>query len=747
MVSLHYEAHFVLLVIALDDEDELQFSVLDSKCHHYRQISRDRIYKTMRNIMNLARWGWPLFAEARKYDDTNYPEHAIWIPVSQQPSDDECGHYVTLNAWSLALSLEINPDVRILWTDSFFEDLLDVEHLARIGVADWRLVYAFLRCHNFVTRDREVPRERRFTQSAAFDKEKDLETKLDSIGMLEEVHWSEIKVDPLHLANANRIELSAGRTHDDAMAFPSDNWSEWSRTELVPDLERWGLLDLEHTDPELQQDWEANVFLAGNTFEESIQQRHGADIVLTAEQILAEYREFVLSWRPFNMNGWLTKLPCPWFADWRYTWECFLEHDPLTTSLNIVLQQGRANRDLFDWEVSIAIAAVVEAIDHHHRDLHAARHPGQNPPFAGGLSVTSTDDLQYALMNHASPFLAGVSRPRRSCIIPLIVSGNLLVATNDWRRKNKKPFKEPRHGQGHTILALLQEERKNEGSPETHFRTRSLDSSPEVLATGLPRLQQAVQEAAHCLQWSTHRKIDGRVQYEQGEPRMIPVPRQRGNSTCGYHTVINAWILAMGLTPSLQAQYTEEIYTDAWKIIRAAVAGILDSRSLMAWFICKHLTVQGASTDVPEERRFVLSMRQDPQLTKGKAYGTGSLSERAGMIYATEDTLLAGITENIAPYDRSTNLNLITPPPPSASGTEKKSLERSYDDSDFEVDRWHSRTKRTRYEMEHDSLDFLNEYDADEDAEALEPPLKRAKPRWRSDESVSFFGYLAKLFQ
>jgi len=117
------------------------------------------------------------------------------------------------------------------------------------------------------------------------------------------------------------------------------------------------------------------------------------------------------------------------------------------------------------------------------------------------------------------------------------------------------------------------------------------------------------------------------------------------------------------------------------------------------------------------------------------------------MIYATEDTLLAGITENIAPYDRSTNLNLITPPPPSASGTEKKSLERSYDDSDFEVDRWHSRTKRTRYEMEHDSLDFLNEYDADEDAEALEPPLKRAKPRWRSDESVSFFGYLAKLFQ
>jgi hypothetical protein len=88
--------------------------------------------------------------------------------VAQQPSDDECGYYAILSVWALALGLHMNPNVRLPLDEAFFDDLLDVIHLARIGRADYRLIYVFLRCRDFVTAASNVALDRQFEKLSIF---------------------------------------------------------------------------------------------------------------------------------------------------------------------------------------------------------------------------------------------------------------------------------------------------------------------------------------------------------------------------------------------------------------------------------------------------------------------------------------------------------------------------------------------------------------------------------------------------
>ncbi|KAF2829493.1 hypothetical protein CC86DRAFT_454086 [Ophiobolus disseminans] len=242
------------------------------------------------------------------------------------------------------------------------------------------------------------------------------------------------------------------------------------------------------------------------------------------------------------MDGQLTAHPCQWFTDLSYTWEYLFKPDAFQELLDINLEDGIL-RDLAPWEVNIAIAAVVEAIDGHQRKLYTGDQADQGQPFPGGLSVASTENLQWALMNAENPLHPGAaaSRPRRCWLIPLVVSGELLEVTNAWRAQQNKKYKAPEYTrQGHTILVVIQEEPVDASSEQTQYVQYFVDSRPHVLGNAYPFLAGCVQSAAARLLWSSHRNDDTHDEFATGLPRTIPVPEQAQGWACGHHTIINA---------------------------------------------------------------------------------------------------------------------------------------------------------------------------------------------------------------
>jgi hypothetical protein len=89
-----------------------------------------------------------------------------------------------------AVGLNPNPNFHQAWYNMkgsnntiaiaetpFFEDLKLIVTIARLGLADWRLIYSFLRCHHFIF-EGTVSLDRRFTKTLKFFDEAALRAKL-----------------------------------------------------------------------------------------------------------------------------------------------------------------------------------------------------------------------------------------------------------------------------------------------------------------------------------------------------------------------------------------------------------------------------------------------------------------------------------------------------------------------------------------------------------------------------------------
>lgn len=111
LVPVHVEKHFVLLVIQLDDKSEPEFSVLDSKAYHITPDGRTEIHEWAWKFVLESMWLEKVFPASQWQN--HKPAHTTWVPVSQQPSDCECGHYTIMNGWTLALGLTPNPNANI----------------------------------------------------------------------------------------------------------------------------------------------------------------------------------------------------------------------------------------------------------------------------------------------------------------------------------------------------------------------------------------------------------------------------------------------------------------------------------------------------------------------------------------------------------------------------------------------------------------------------------------------------------
>jgi hypothetical protein len=334
-------------------------------------------------------------------------------------------------------------------------------------------------------------------------------------------------------------------------------------------------------------------------------------------------------------------------------------------------------------------------------------------PFAGGFTLASHRVLQPALLDADNPEVDNprVPRPRSWWLLPLAVSGYLLSAVNEQRKAQGLEF-DPCSGtsHGHSLLALVQED-STPGGEHIEFQIRFFDSHRRLFNTH-PIIGVMIEAAARRLGWSTHRVDNSPVRFKSSR---YPIPRQLpGGWQCGLHVIINAWILAMGLQINPHVTYTEPIYKEGWRYARVAMAGLLDWRSLIAWFFCRRLTVERTYTAVNVDRRFGLSTPQEPTMADGEPDGDGDLDDRVLTMIMNDDQPLETLTEQQVPYDHSNNIDLLRPPPPAPVVNDKmkeskkdEALKKRYDDPGLDI-RWttSARTKR------HQPLDNgLNDYD------------------------------------
>jgi hypothetical protein len=292
-------------------------------------------------------------------------------------------------------------------------------------------------------------------------------------------------------------------------------------------------------------------------------------------------------------------------------------------------------------DVNLSLSAVIEAIDRFQSEEHMHLDPETN--FAGGFTLSTSEKNIVALSRQP----AGVaSRPRRCLIMPLFYGGLLHAEEDQWRLdRDMEALDREGEENGHHLLVVVQEITERKGGVERQvFKAVIYDSSQDVVRESHEFLRESLAHALRNLKWSTHRNTDEDIELEiyyseEGVAQQMVDQAWRS----GPHTVINGWILAMGLTPSPTAFFDTVVYSQFRILAKAAVAGLLDWRTLVAWFFCRNLTMQRKLHSVPINRRFEMTQFWVSEQ---------QLSEHIDNIYEEVDQLLQTVND---PYDFGNN--------------------------------------------------------------------------------------------
>lgn len=217
---------------------------------------------------------------------------------------------------------------------------------------------------------------------------------------------------------------------------------------------------------------------------------------------------------------------------------------------------------------------------------------------------------------------------------------------------------------GHHFLALVQEEERKAtptNKDKSQFCVYTFDSAPEKFEDD--RIQRlfynTVCKTAKNLGWSKQRNTDEHVKFGPQHQQVLVVRQAQGGWQCGLHVVLNAWILALGFLPhKVSVTEREGFYEELWILIRAAVAGLLDWKTLVAWLFCHKLVATRSLDLVPGNRRFEATQYQDAILSE-----SGDFENEIGLVDRVQATssqgqvIFAGSSEDELPYDYSNNVN------------------------------------------------------------------------------------------
>ncbi|KAI9705634.1 MAG: hypothetical protein M1836_006390 [Candelina mexicana] len=79
-----------------------------------------------------------------------------------------------------------------------------------------------------------------------------------------------------------------------------------------------------------------------------------------------------------------------------------------------------------------------------------------------------------------------------------------------------------------------------------------------------------------------------------GEPNFVCYPRQRNETACGLHVILNAWVFALGDLRNNKAFYpNESFYRQGVEVVNLAMAGCTDSITIRAWLLTSRYALMG----------------------------------------------------------------------------------------------------------------------------------------------------------
>lgn len=546
------------------------------------------------------------------------PTHTTWISCANQTNDFTCGYHAIFNGWAVALGLELNPRFYSKWEPRFTDSAQGMLCIAMLGKASSELIHNFLDCIGFVIPNQTIDRTRMFHHTFKTNIEDDLDRSLEEIRAEEQRNWNGLTDAMVQerlakISRTNRVRFTGSSRHHDA-TWLNDEWNEFYLIYIKDAAnacqKRIDLMELDND----------QLTYALKTYSTAFQSE--AYDEETFRQILLKIQ------RNANRTHLFTALT-PEFIE-RNPSRVAKEHYKYLTS--VLRQIGSPKVHVSD-SVILSIAAVVQAIDRKQAEL-ARRN---EPTFSGGFAIDTQIHIQAAAMGSKSTQMA---RPRRCWLMPFeFVSG-------DWKTVRS-----------HDFLVVLQEEKKD-SSDDTQFCVYFLDSIPDLYERlGRSRLEmfEQVKTTAENTGWATHRNEDGYVKF-CSKPKYVKVTRQnRGTDprACSFHVILNAWILALGLTPKVNDENgssgTRGFVPSLRVLLTIANSGYLDWKTLVAWLFAQDLTVEKTVSSVPLDRRFDATVAQSTQERLQQDIDDETIE--------VDDATLLSCTESEKPYNHENNVN------------------------------------------------------------------------------------------
>lgn len=634
LMPVLYNNHLVLIIIQLDQASNPEFLILDSLNSNPKEpkreeqklnihesmltwTERDHWYHLAVVLLQKSHWGAPL-----SEDPLEAPDHAKYIPCPRQNNGWACGYHTTLNAWAVALGLKINTEFDRNWeVEGAKKELVDVMSLAIIGKATLTLIKNYLDCIQYIEPGQTISKDKTFKRTVINVQHgnRDLEDHFDTLSLREfELHFpGQIPWNRVNLDEERPQEISQPPT---SMLKPGTKKQQLHTTlrphssSLDPDQEEgatffgrfWkDVVRKSDTVPEILRKFQDMV-------------EHSSDLVTLHETEPGQFFQGQMeAYRKFTAEHRFQKLGA------------------IQVDENMILGQE---------EQVACIAAVVQAIDRHQMESY-----GTEKTFAGGLSLATYGSLEYVQSSETDDVFvhdsARASRPRRCWLMPYQFYIEL---------KNDKRVK-------HSLLAVLQEEEVSEKEVEprapTRFCVYIFDGRPKHTSKRQDEIYRGIQKVARALKWTTHRNRDGYVTFQE-KVNFVDVSEPITRKASGWQTVLIAWILALGLTPHPNSEFSkssalpQNIREELAEICNLAIRGIMGWRVLAAWLIHRNLVMEQDISSVPNDRQFLVAEEQVLDSS-----GNNTRLEDYLDTATTMDDVLAMEAGFDVPYDRSSNVN------------------------------------------------------------------------------------------
>lgn len=165
------DGKYILLAAQYQPDRQINLTILDPMTWRTTLSIRTSIFQRAKELLLNSKWCQDMFDPSNHTID-NLPGDAEWIPTAQITTSDGSFIYTVMNAWALAMGLELNPSFTpsLYGYESFFIQAQQIFDLALRDELTWKVLLAFCRCAKFVKSvdvngaDREVKFPERLRQ-------------------------------------------------------------------------------------------------------------------------------------------------------------------------------------------------------------------------------------------------------------------------------------------------------------------------------------------------------------------------------------------------------------------------------------------------------------------------------------------------------------------------------------------------------------------------------------------------------